>query len=57
MTSLVEIYRRFPTKEAASAHRVINHSVAYVDWDMFAGQYGPTHTKKRTIPWKFWCAR
>ena len=26
------------------AHRVINHSVAYVDWDMFAGQFGPTHT-------------
>ncbi len=26
------------------AHRVINHSVAYVDWDMFAELYGPTHT-------------
>src|ERR1700688_4880637 len=26
------------------AHRVINHSVAYVDWDMFAGQFGATHT-------------
>ena len=26
------------------AHRVINHSVAYVDWDMFAEQFGPTHT-------------
>jgi len=26
------------------AHRVINHSVAYVDWDMFAAEFGPTHT-------------
>ena len=26
------------------AHRVINHSVAYVESDMFAGQFGPTHT-------------
>ena len=26
------------------AHRVINHSVAFVDWDMFAELYGPTHT-------------
>lgn len=26
------------------AHRIINHSVAYVDWDMFAGEFGPTHT-------------
>ncbi len=26
------------------AHRIINHSVSFVEWDMFAGQYGPTHT-------------
>jgi transposase-like protein len=26
------------------AHRIINHSVAYVDWDLFAEQYGPAHT-------------
>ncbi len=26
------------------AHRMINHSVAYVEWDMFAGQFGATHT-------------
>lgn len=26
------------------AHRIINHSVAYVDWDMFAAEFGPTHT-------------
>jgi hypothetical protein len=26
------------------AHRVINHSVQFVDWDMFSELYGPTHT-------------
>lgn len=26
------------------AHRIINHSVEFVSWDMFASEFGPTHT-------------
>lgn len=33
------------------AHRRINHSVSFVEWDMFAPLYGPTHTNTIESVW------
>ncbi|MGH7744508.1 MAG: transposase [Candidatus Dormibacteria bacterium] len=33
------------------AHRAINHSVSYLEHDLFADQFGPTHTNTFEVFW------